>query len=101
MPVPTGSKVPRPLAWGYEASINDGVTDLLLRMATAPGREFSITTAPLAAQQINTAQVPEEFRAEFGQSYGRSDFSGGQGLDQAHQRNTGPNDFRRFLIVKV
>ena len=29
-------------------------------MATAPGREFSTTTAPLAAQQINTAQVPEE-----------------------------------------
>ena len=100
MPVPTGAKVPRPLAWGYEASINDGVTDLLLRMATAPGREFSITTAPLAAQQINTAQVPEEFRAEFGQSYGRSDFSGGQGLDQAHQRNTGPNDFRRFFDSK-
>ena len=100
MPVPTGAKVPRPLAWGYEASISDGVTDLLLRMATAPGREFSITTAPLAAQQINTAQVPEEFRAEFGQSYGRSDFSGGQGLDQAHQRNTGPNDFRRFFDSK-
>ena len=100
MPVATSSAVTRPLAWGYEASISDGVTDLLLRMATAPGREFSITTAPLAAQQINTAQVPEEFRAEFGQSYGRSDFSGGQGLDQAHQRNTRPNEYRRFFDSK-
>ncbi len=100
MPVPTSSSVARPLAWGYEAAINDGVTDLLLRMAVAPGREFSITTAPLAAQQINTAQVPEEFRAEFGQSYGRSDFSGGQGLDQAHQRNNRTNDFRRFFDSK-
>ena len=58
MPVATSALVARPLAWGYEASISDGVTDVLLRMATAPGREFSITTAPLAAQQINTAQVP-------------------------------------------
>ena len=87
MPVPTSSQVSRPLAWGYEASINDGITDVLLRLATAPGRELSLTTAPVSAQQINTSQIPEEFRAEFGQSYGRSDFSGGQGLDQAHQRD--------------
>ena len=100
MPVPTSSQVTRPLAWGYEASISDGITDVLLRLATAPGREFSLTTAPLAAQQINTSQVPEEFRAEFGQSYGRSDFSGGQGLDQAHQRTQGKNDYKRFFDSK-
>ena len=47
MPVATSSAVARPLAWGYEASISDGVTDVLLRMATAPGREFSITTCLL------------------------------------------------------
>ena len=46
------------------------------------------------------AQVPEEFRAEFGQSYARSDLSGGAGLDQAHKRNQGPNDFRRFFDSK-
>ena len=100
MPVPTSSQVTRPLAWGYEASISDGITDVLLRLATAPGREFSLTTAPLSAQQINTSQTPEEFRSEFGQSYGRSDFSGGQGLDQAHQRTQGKNDFRRFFDSK-
>tara|TARA_Y100001960_G_scaffold94088_3_gene101436 strand:+ start:1979 stop:3952 length:1974 start_codon:yes stop_codon:yes gene_type:complete len=100
MPVPTSSQVSRPLAWGYEASINDGITDVLLRLATAPGRELSLTTAPVSAQQINTSQIPEEFRAEFGQSYGRSDFSGGQGLDQAHQRDQGPNDFKRFFDSK-
>ncbi len=100
MPVPTSGEVTRPLAWGYEASISDGITDVLLRLATAPGREFTLTTAPLAAQQINTSQTPEEFRSEFGQSYGRSDFSGGQGLDQAHQRTQGKNDYKRFFDSK-
>jgi len=100
MPLPNTSNVATPLAFGYEAQISDGVTDVLLRLAVAPGRELTITTAPLSAQQVNTAQVPEEFRAEFGQTYGRSDFSGGAGLDQAHQRNTGPNDYRRFFDSK-
>ena len=100
MPLPNTSNVSTPLAFGYQANISDGVTDILLRLAVAPGRELSITTAPLSAQQVNTAQIPEEFRAEFGQSYGRSDLSGGAGLDQAHQRNQGPNDFRRFFDSK-
>ena len=100
MPIPNTSNVDRALAWGYQAQISDGTTDLLLRLAVAPGRELSVTTAPLAAQQINTAQTPEEFRAEFGQTYARSDFSGGAGLDQAHQRSQGPNDFRRFFDSK-
>jgi len=100
MPLPNTSNVSTPLAFGYQAQISDGVTDILLRLAVAPGRELSITTAPLSAQQVNTAQVPEEFRAEFGQSYARSDLSGGAGLDQAHQRNQGPNDYRRFFDSK-
>ena len=100
MPIPNTSNVDRALAWGYQAQISDGTTDLLLRLAVAPGRELSVTTAPLAAQQINTAQTPEEFRAEFGQTYGRSDFSGGAGLDQAHDRNQGPNDYKRFFDSK-
>ena len=100
MPLPNTGNVATPLAFGYQAQISDGVTDILLRLAVAPGRELSITTAPLSAQQVNTAQVPEEFRAEFGQSYARSDFSGGAGLDQAHKRNQGPNDFRRFFDSK-
>jgi hypothetical protein len=100
MPLPNTGNVSTPLAFGYQAQISDGVTDILLRLAVAPGRELSITTAPLSAQQVNTAQVPEEFRAEFGQSYARSDFSGGAGLDQAHKRNAGPNDFRRFFDSK-
>lgn len=100
MPLPNTSNVATPLAFGYQANISDGVTDILLRLAVAPGRELSITTAPLSAQQVNTAQIPEEFRAEFGQSFGRSDLSGGAGLDQAHQRNQGPNDFRRFFDSK-
>lgn len=100
MPLPNTGNVSTPLAFGYQAQISDGVTDILLRLAVAPGRELSITTAPLSAQQVNTAQVPEEFRAEFGQSFARSDFSGGAGLDQAHKRNAGPNDFRRFFDSK-
>ena len=100
MPLPNTSNVATPLAFGYQAQISDGVTDILLRLAVAPGRELSITTAPLSAQQVNTAQIPEEFRAEFGQSYARTDLSGGAGLDQAHQRNQGPNDYRRFFDSK-
>ena len=100
MPLPSTSNVSNPLAFGYQAQISDGITDILLRLAVAPGRELSITTAPLSAQQVNTAQVPEEFRAEFGQSYARSDFSGGAGLDQAHARDTGPNDYKRFFDSK-
>ena len=65
MPLPSTSNVTNPLAFGYQAQISDGITDILLRLAVAPGRELSITTAPLSAQQVNTAQVPEEFRAEF------------------------------------
>ena len=97
MPLPSTSNVNTPLAFGYQAQISDGITDILLRLAVAPGRELSITTAPLSAQQVNTAQVPEEFRAEFGQAFARADFSGGAGLDQAHQRIQGTNDFRRFF----
>ena len=52
MPIPNTSNVDRALAWGYQAQISDGTTDLLLRLAVAPGRELSVTTAPLAAQQI-------------------------------------------------
>ena len=100
MPLPSTSNVSNPLAFGYQAQISDGITDILLRLAVAPGRELTITTAPLSAQQVNTAQVPEEFRAEFGQSFARSDFSGGAGLDQAHQRQQGPNDFSRFFDSK-
>ena len=100
MPLPNTGNVATPLAFGYQAQISDGVTDILLRLAVAPGRELTITTAPLSAQQVNTAQVPEEFRAEFGQSYARSDLSGGAGLDQAHRRNQGSNDFRRFFDSK-
>jgi len=100
MPLPSTSNVANPLAFGYEAQISDGITDILLRLAVAPGRELTITTAPLSAQQINTAVVPEEFRAEFGQSFARSDFSGGAGLDLAHQRISGTNDFRRFFDSK-
>lgn len=100
MPLPSTSNVTNPLAFGYQAQISDGITDILLRLAVAPGRELTITTAPLSAQQVNTAQVPEEFRAEFGQSFARADFSGGAGLDQAHQRIQGTNDFRRFFDSK-
>ena len=77
MPIPNTSNVDRGISMGIPGTNIDGTTDLLLRLAVAPGRELSVTTAPLAAQQINTAQTPEEFRAEFGQTYARSDFTGG------------------------
>ena len=61
---------------------------------------MNINTAPLQAQAIQTSETPEDFQQEFGQIYSRSDFAGGSGLDKAHRRNAGPNDFQRYWDSK-
>ena len=61
---------------------------------------MNINTAPLQAQAIQTSETPEDFQQEFGQIYSRTDFAGGSGLDKAHRRNAGENDFQRFWDSK-
>ena len=46
MPLPSTSNVTNPLEFGYQAQISDGITDILLSLALAPGRELTITTEP-------------------------------------------------------
>ena len=90
--LPSSANTSNPQALGYEANLDD----LFLRFAVGPGRQMNINTAPLQAQAIATSETPEDFQQEFGQTYSRIDFSGGSGLDKAHQRNAPENAFQRY-----
>ena len=90
--LPSPSNTSEPKAQGFEANIDD----LFLRFAVGPGRQMNINTAPLQAQAVQTSETPEDFQQEFGQIYSRVDFSGGSGLDKAHQRQAGETGFSRF-----
>ena len=94
--LPSSANTSHPQAFGYEADLDD----LFLRFAAGPGRQLSINTSPLQAQAINTSETPEDFQQEFGQIYSRTDFSGGSGLDKAHQRNAGEFDFQKYWDSK-
>ena len=90
--LPSPANTDAPQAQGFEANIDD----LFLRFAVGPGRQMNINTAPLQAQAVQTSETPEDFQQEFGQIYSRVDFSGGSGLDKAHQRQAGETGFSRF-----
>ena len=94
--LPSPSNTSAPESQGFEANLDD----LFLRFAVGPGRQMNINTAPLQAQAIQTSETPEDFQQEFGQIFSRTDFAGGSGLDKAHQRNAGPNDFQRYWDSK-
>jgi len=94
--LPSPSNTSAPESQGFEANLDD----LFLRFAVGPGRQMSINTAPLQAQAIQTSETPEDFQQEFGQIFSRTDFAGGSGLDKAHKRNAGPNDFQRYWDSK-
>ena len=94
LPSPANTNAPE--AQGFEANLDD----LFLRFAVGPGRQMNINTAPLQAQAIQTSETPEDFQQEFGQIFSRTDFAGGSGLDKAHKRNAGENDFQRFWDSK-
>jgi len=94
--LPSSANTSHPQAFGYEADLDD----LFLRFAAGPGRQLNINTSPLQAQAINTSETPEDFQQEFGQIYSRTDFSGGSGLDKAHQRNAGQFDFQKYWDSK-
>ncbi len=94
LPSPANTNAPE--SQGFEANLDD----LFLRFAVGPGRQLNINTAPLQAQAIQTSETPEDFQQEFGQIFSRTDFAGGSGLDKAHRRNAGENDFQRFWDSK-
>ena len=94
LPSPANTNAPE--AQGFEANLDD----LFLRFAVGPGRQMNINTAPLQAQAIQTSETREDFQQEFGQIFSRTDFAGGSGLDKAHKRNAGENDFQRYWDSK-
>ena len=94
--LPSPSNTSAPESQGFEANLDD----LFLRFAVGPGRQMNINTAPLQAQAIQTSETPEDFQQEFGQIFSRTDFAGGSGLDKAHKRNAGENDFQRYWDSK-
>ena len=94
--VPAVSKTDNPKRKGYDLALDD----LLFRTAIAPNRELTISSAEFPSQQINLTQNPEDITTNVGQIFSRSNFSGGQGLDSAHQRNNSEKDITRFYDSK-
>ena len=94
--VPAVSTTDNPKRKGYDLALDD----LLFRTAIAPNRELTISSAEFPSQQINLTQNPEDITTNVGQIFSRSNFSGGQGLDSAHQRNNSEKDITRFYDSK-
>lgn len=99
MPLPTKTNVSRPLAWGYDALIEYGpnaADSLYLRLGVGPGRGMGFETVEPQQQGPNVAANPEDLRSESGQTFSRSQFSGGEGLDRAHRRDGTDRDWSRY-----
>lgn len=99
MPLPTKVNVARPESWGYDALIEYGDSDaesLYLRLAAGPGRAMQLQTVEVEERGVDTAANPEDMRGESGETFSRSDFTGGEGLDRAHRRNGTPQDWSRY-----
>lgn len=81
--------VGRPRQHGYGLALNDR----LFRLALGPERALRITTAPLEAPRVNTTSSAEEVRDEFGLSFARTSFIGGEGQREAHVEGAPANRF--------
>lgn len=97
MPAPTLDSVSRPRAFGYGVALGDR----LFRLALGKGREMQVVTAPLEAPRVNTTSSAEEASAEFGLTFARSTFDGGEGLFRAHAEGAAPNRFWDSKGVEV
>ena len=94
---PTTATVSRPKAKGYDASIGD----LLVRLWPSDGQPLVIATAPVATELVATAANPEDFaEPPEVRTFSRNDFTGGEGLERAHQRDSEPRDLTRFWASK-
>lgn len=89
MASPTLNNVSRPRAFGYGVALGDR----LFRLTVAPDRAVEIVTAPLEAPRVNTTSSPEEAASEFGLTFARSSFDGGEGQYRAHIEGAAPNRF--------
>lgn len=101
MALPTKANVTRPIAHGYDALLEYGPNDadsLYLRLATSPSRELRLVTVdPDSVSRVpDLSSSPEDMRPETGTTYSRSDFTGGEGLDRAHDRASTERDWSRF-----
>lgn len=89
MAAPTLTNVSRPRSLGFGLALGER----LFRLAVGPGRELSIVTAPLEAPRVNTTSSPEEATAQFGLTFARSAFDGGEGSYRAHVEAAQSNRF--------
>ncbi len=96
MPVPTTANTPHPRAIGYGMALGTA----LFRPGWGRGREQQIETAPLEAPAFDTRTNPEELNEQFGRTFARDDFTGGEGLDFAHTRTERVNKESRFFDSK-
>ena len=80
-------------AQGYAAEL-DG---LLLRIPYSNEQQVQVQSAPNDRRgAFDTRENAEDNAAQSGQTFSRSDFSGGSGLDFAHRRNAGELDRTRY-----
>jgi hypothetical protein len=96
MTLPTTATVPRPQAQGFHAALDD----LLLRLFVSRDRRIDVQTEPAQAERVDTRTDRQEFAADFGDVFGRSDFTGGEGLDWAHRPGLTEDDARRYWDSK-
>lgn len=99
MDLPTKANASRPLAAGYDALIEYGDTaeeSLYLRLAAGPQRQITFQTVQPEERGLDVSALPEDMRSESGQTFSRSDFTGGEGLDRAHRRGGTDRDWSRF-----
>lgn len=99
MTLPTKANVSRPLSEGYGALIEYGDTDaesLYLPLAIGPNQPLQFQPVEPRDEGPDLAANPEDLRSESGESFSRSAFSGGEGLDRAHRRNSTERDWSRY-----
>ena len=94
--VPRASEITNPKRQGYNLQLDD----MLMRTATGPERVLTVQSAEFPQQSINLAVNPEDITTNVGQIFSRSNFSGGEGLDTAHQRNGEEDDVSKFFDSK-
>ena len=101
MALPSKNNVTQPLAWGYDALLEygpDPEDSMYLRLAVGPQRELrQVSVDPgEGGRGLDVAATPEDMRPESGQTFSRTDFSGGEGLARAHVRGGSERDWSRF-----
>ena len=90
--IATTGDVNNPKRKGYDFRIDD----FLFRSAIGPGREMTIESSDVQANEIDVRQNPEDFTRNIGRIYSRSNFTGGSNLDMAHKRGMSELDTTRF-----